>query len=75
MNQEPGMNRRMMSVLAVAAAGLAASIYRNRRIRRAALAPRESTAERTRWEGEGGTVAPRPVDTPTDATAAQTAVS
>lgn len=60
------MNRRMLGVLAVAAAGLAASIYRNRRIRRAALALRESAVERTRWEGEGGTVSPRPVDTPVD---------
>ena len=65
------MNRRMWGVLAVAAAGLAASIYRNRSIRRAALAPRESTVERSRWEGEGGTVSPRPVDTPADSTTAQ----
>jgi hypothetical protein len=65
------MNRRMLGVLAVAAAALAASVYRNRRVRRAALALSESTVERTRWEGEGGTVSPRPVDTPVDATPVQ----
>ncbi len=64
------MNRRIMGMLVVAAAGLAASIYRNRRARRVALAPLESAVERSRWEGEGGTVSPRPVDTPANATAA-----
>ncbi len=58
------MKRRMIVVLGMAAAGVIASVYRNRRAWRAATAPRESAAERSRWEGEGGTVSPRPADTP-----------
>jgi hypothetical protein len=58
------MNRRMIVVLGMAAAGVIASLYRNQRAWRAATAPRESAAERSRWEGEGGSVSARPADTP-----------
>jgi hypothetical protein len=57
------MNRKLILGLSVFAGVLAGALYQSRR-RRGALNAGPDLAEKTRWEGEGGTVSARPADGP-----------